>query len=306
MAIVSVHQLRSFEYSEAKGTKGSIDLKGSAEFLAKFDGEVDFNALVNDTSLWPGLGNAMIPRIGDLQFIGGFPFFVTSRKFGYFKGDEQERAARITVEYDNKLEEQDEEKPQDTDAETWKKITVATEQQSVPLTDEGADGTLGGRPARNSAGDPVDGLEENRCLVRLTYTNTQVASPDFASLLAYTNTTNDGPFLGCARRTILCQGFNADYDDKRGVWSISVEWLYDPNEHVVKFYDAGFNEIINGERRAILDVRNNPVSKPVPLDNGVAVSPASLILQPEAYIKTRTAYPYKEKTMSNIFAEGGI
>lgn len=310
MAIVSVHQLRSFEYSESKGSKGSVDMKGSVDLLAKFDGEVDFNVLVNDTTVWAGLGGAPIPQIGDAHTIGGIPFFVTSRKFAYFKGEEQERAAKITIEYDNKREEPqdpDEEKPQDTDAETWKKITITTEQQQVPLTDEGFDGTLGGKPARNSAGDPVDGLEENRCLVKLTYTNTQVANPDFQSLLSYANTTNDAPFLGGARRTVLCLGYNGDYDDKRQLWNISVEWLYDPKGHVVEYYDAGFNELVNNQRRAILDIRNNPVSKPVPLNGaGQAVDPAQLAADPDTYMVKLTAYPYKEKTMANIFAEGGI
>jgi hypothetical protein len=288
-------------------------MKGSVEFLARFDGEVDFNVLVEDQTVWAGLGNRTIPLINDLEFIGGIPFYVTSRKFAYFKGDEQERAAKITIEYDNKREDPqdpDEEKPQDTDAETWKKITITTEQQQVPLTDEGFDGQKGGQPARNSAGDPVDGLTENRCLQKLTYTNTQVANPNFQALLSYVNTTNDGPFLGGARRTVLCQGWNGDYDDKRRLWNISVEFLYDPEQHVVEYYDAGFNEVVNGERRAILDAANNPVSKPVPLSNGVAVGIGVLTAYAPGVnnpnLITLTAYPYKEKTMSNIFDEGGI
>lgn len=309
MAIVSVHQLRSFEYSEAKGSKGSVDMRGSVELLAKFDSEVDFNLLVEDQTVWPTFYNRKIPLINDLEYVGGIPFYVTSRKFSYFKGDEQERAAKITIEYDNKREEPqdpDEEKPQDTDPDTWKKITVTTEQQSAPLSDEGEDGNLGGKPARNSAGDPVDGLTENRCLVKLTYTNSQVPRPNFTQLLAYVNTTNDGNFLGCERRTLLCQGFNADYDDKRQLWSVSVEWLYDPKEHKVEFYDVGFNELVDDQRRAILDIAGNPVSKPVPLQNGSAVAVSLLAANPDDYMFKRTAYPYKEKTMGFIFIEGGI
>jgi hypothetical protein len=314
MAIVSVHQLRSFEYSESKGSKGSVDMKGSVDFIAKFDGEVDFNVLVEDQTVWSSLGNRPIPMINDLELIGGIPFYVTSRKFSYFKGEEQERAAKITIEYDNKREEPqdpDEEKPQDTDAETWKKITITTEQQQVPLTDEGADGKKGGEPAKNSAGDPVDGLTENRCLQKLTYTNTQVRSPNFQSLMSYVNTTNDAPFLGGVPHTVLCQGFNADYDDKRRLWNVSVEFLYDPEWHVVTYWDAGFNEVIDGKRRAILDVAGNPVGKPVPLDGaGKAVS-AQLATAygpgvANANLKKLYAYPYKQKTMANIFAEGGI
>ena len=310
MAIVSVHQLRSFEYSESKGSKGSVDMKGSVELLAKFDGEVDFNLLVEDQTVWPTFYNRKIPLINDLEYVGGIPFYVTSRKFSYFKGDEQERAAKITIEYDNKKEDADEQKPEDTDSETWKKVTITTEQQQVPLTDEGFDGMKGGQPARNSAGDPVDGLTENRCLEKLTYTNTQVANPNFQALLSYVHTTNDGPFLGGARRTVLCQGFNGDYDDKRQLWNISVEFLYDPEQHVVNYYDAGFNEVVNGKRRAILDVAGNPVSKPVPLSNGVAVDISVLTAygpgENNPNLIMLTAYPYKEKTMANIFAEGGI
>jgi hypothetical protein len=314
MAIVSVHQLRSFEYSESKGSKGSVDIKGSVDLLAKFDGEVDFNVLINDTTTWPTFYNRKIPQLNDLELVGGIPFYVTSRKFGYFKGEEQERAAKITIEYDNKREEPqdpDEEKPEGTDAETWKKITVTTEQQQVPLTDEGPDGTAGGEPARNSAGDPVDGLTENRCLAKLTYTNSQVTDPNFAWLLSFTNKTNRFDFLGCTRRTLLCQGFNADYDDKRQLWTISVEWLYDPKQHVVTYYDAGFNEKINGERRAILDVAGNPVSKPVPLDGAGVAVPIALATAygpgvANANLKKLYAYPYKEVDMVDIFAFGGI
>jgi hypothetical protein len=311
MAIVSVHQLRSFEYSESKGSKGSVDMKGSVDFIAKFDGEVDFNVLVEDQTVWSSLGNRPIPMINDLELIGGIPFYVTSRKFSYFKGDEQERAAKITVEYDNKKEDPDPpEEPQDTDAETWKKITITTEQQQIPLTNQGINGEYNAnpKPARNSAGDPVDGLTENRCLLKLTYTNTQVANPNFQALFSYVNTTNDGPFLGGARRTVLCQGYSGDYDDKRQLWNISVEWLYDPKQHVVKYYDAGFNELIGDQRRAILDVANNPVSKPVPLNGlGGAMPPADLAHdRADDYIVTLIAYPYEEKTMSNIFSEGGI
>lgn len=310
MAIVSVHQLRSFEYSESKGSKGSVDMKGSVELLVRCDAEPDFNEIVNDTTTWSTFYNRKIPQINDSELIGGIPFFVSSRKFAYHSGEDQNRAVKVTIEYDNKREEPqdpDEQKPQDTDSETWKKITVTTEQQSCPLTDEGVDGNLGGKPARNSAGDPVDGLEENRCLVKLTYTNTQVPSPNFAQLLEYVNTTNDGDFLGCPRRTILCQGFNADYDDKRQLWNISVEWLYDPKEHKVEFYDVGFNELVGGQRRAILDIAGNPVSKPVPLmSDGTAVSPSQLAANPDDYMFTRFAYPYKEKTMQSIFIDGGI
>jgi hypothetical protein len=90
------------------------------------------------------------------------------------------------------------------------------------------------------------------------------------------------------------------------LWNVSVEWLYDPKEHKVEFYDVGFNELVDNQRRAILDVAGNPVSKPVPLLDGVAVSPAQLASNPDDYMFTRFAYPYKEKAMQDIFIDGGI
>jgi hypothetical protein len=310
MAIIDVRELRSFEYGETLGDKGRITLAGSVDLLALHDSTPDFGALADDSSTWPNLGNQKIPKVGETRLVAGVMFKVKSRKLSYYKGDDADRAIKIAVTYEAQDDESEQPEPEDQETETWKRISISTEQKECPLTDQGENGEYNAapKPATNSAGDPVDGLTENRCLLRLTYTNTKVVSPNIAALTSYVNTTNEVAFLGASRRTMLCVGYNADFDDKVDQWVVSVDWLYDPKGHFVEFHDAGFNEVVGGERRAILDLAGNPVSKPVQLDgSGLAVLP-TLITGPNAkdYIFTRKAYPYEEKVHSNLFTEAGI
>jgi hypothetical protein len=310
MAITDVRELRSFEYSETLGEKGKVTLQGSVELLALHDSVPDFGALAEDSTSWANLSGGSIPQVGDLRLVAGVLFKVKGRKFAFYKGDDADRAVKITLSYEAQKEDTEQPEPDGDDSDTWKRLSVSTELKECPLTDQGENGEFNNAPkaATNSAGDPVDGLTENRCLLRVKYTNTKVANPNISALTGYVNTTNDGDFLGATRRTMLCVGYNADYDDKQSLWTVSVEWLYDPKGHYVEFYDAGFNEIVGGERRAILDARGNPVGKPVQLDgSGLAVLP-SLLTGPNAkdYIFMRKAYPYEEKTHSNMIQEAGI
>lgn len=311
MAITDVRELRSFEFSESLEAKGKVTLQGSVELLALHDSVPDFGALAEDSTSWANLSGGSIPQVGDLRLVAGVLFKVKGRKFAFYKGDDADRAVKITLSYEAQKEDTEQPTPEEEEQESWRRLSVSTEQKECPLDDHGANGEFNNDPkaAKNSAGDPLDGLTENRCLLRYKYTNTKVATPNFNALTSYVNTTNDAPFIGGARRTMLCLGYNADYDDKQSLWTVSVEWLYDPKGHVVTVWDAGFNEIVNGERRAILDQRGNPVSKPVPLD-GAGAAVAIGQLTPPSYAANNMAqltfYPYPEKSHSNIFSEAGI
>lgn len=313
MAITDVRRLRRLKISESKAAKGTIQLTGSEEFLVICDtANPSFSEIAQNTASWPKIGGP-IPQINDAAFFSGFELNVTARQFAYLD-EENEFAVSVVVQYDAKSEEEDGGggDPQGGgsggEAETWKRMSFQTQSATVPLTDEGLDGEKGGVPACNSAGDPVDGLTEDRALVKYTYTNTQVFLPDFAKLLTYVNKTNKSEFLGAPARTVRCMGFSGEYDDKNQLWSISVEFLYDPEEWVVKYFDAGFNEIVDGKRLAILDIQGNPVSKPVPLDgSGKAVDPGVIGTGSLAGDTTQLiAYPYLSVEMGNIFAEAGI
>lgn len=315
MAIHDVRVLRSLKISESKGDKQTIQLSATQQLLFVTDKDEPFNNILEDDSTWTNLGGAKVPQIDDETVVKGVTLFVTSRELAYYQ--DNERAVVMTVRYDAKAPEESEpEQPQDTDAETWQRITVSSQQITKPAVgwpSRGAvppeNGDDEGNGAQNSAGDPVDGLEEDCAMVKLTYTNTQVLNPVFSELQRYTNRCNDGAFLGGADYTVRMVGWNAEYDQKNNVWAVSVEFLYNPDGWQIQYFDAGYNEIVSGERRAILDQVGNPVSKPVPLNGSgqaqtINASPTGDD-KPTAPV-TIELYPYKIADLSALFFNCGI
>lgn len=316
MAISDVRILRSLKVSESKSDKGTVQLSATQDVLFISDTkDPAFNEVLEDTNTWANLGNTKVPQIDDETTVKGVTLYVTSRELSYYK--DNERAVVMSVRYDAKAPEDTEpEKPQGTEPETWKKITVTSQQMTKPaigwptrgaMPAENANGE--GHGAQNSAGDPVDGLEEDCALVKLTYTNTQVRFPAFLALQAYTNRCNNGPFLGGADYTVRMVGWNAEYDQKNNVWSVSVEFLYNPDGWQIQYFDAGYNQIITGERLAILDLAGNPVSKPVPLNGqgqAQTINPSPSGDQKPTAPVTLELYPYKIADFGSFFSECNI
>lgn len=312
--LLDARVLRSLQVTETKGDKGTIQLSATEDLLILSAGkDPSFSDILNDITVWANLGAKRLPQINDATVIKGVPLFVTSRELSYYK--DNERCVVMKVRYDAKAEEQAEPpKPEDVDPETWQRITVTSQQVTKPamgwtqfalIPDENAQNDEG-KGAQNSAGDPVDGLEEEASHVKLTYTNTQVAFPNFRELQRYTNRCNDAQFLGGDRYTVRMAGWNAEYDQKNNVWSVSVEFLYNPDGWQIKFFDAGFNENINGVRQAIVDKAGNPVSKPVPLDgDGKAKALPSGTGQVVEPVE-RELFPYKKANLSALFNNCGI
>jgi hypothetical protein len=305
MALVDARLLRSLELSETKGDKQTKQHSATQKFLIIADAkDPSFGEILNDKSSWLNLGNRPLPQIDDEVVEGGLTFVVNGRELSHFK--DNERAVVMSVRYDAKPEGEGLPEPQGIEPTTWQRITIQTQGVTKPalgwsdLNDVPAFSNAGQLPARNSAGDPVDGLEEEAALVRLTYTNTQVLSPRFDQLLRYTNTCNNGEFLGGPEYSVRMSGWNGEYDQKNNVWTISIEFLYKPDLWEIQYFDAGFNEVVDGERKAILDQAGNPVGQPVPLDgNGAALPIGS-----EPY--TRYLYPYPKVNMAQIFTDCGI
>ena len=320
MAITDVRILRSLKISESKSDKGTIQLSATQDLLFIADSkDPAFNEILQDANVWPNLGNTTVPQIDDETTVKGVTLYVTSRELSYYK--DNERAVVMTIRYDAKAPEDGAtEQPQGTDAETWQKITATSQQITKPAIGWPSRGAMPpeggndeGRGAQNSAGDPVDGLEEDCAMVKLTYTNTQVTNPNFRNLQYYTNRCNNGEFLGGSDYTVRVVGWNAEYDQKNNVWSVSVEFLYNPDGWQIQYFDAGYNEVVyvNGEskRRAILDQRGNPVSKPVPLDGGGRAQDINALAPSDstpAVAVTRELYPYKIADLSALFANCGI
>jgi hypothetical protein len=266
MAIRTVRQLRSFQFNETKSEKGSIQYAGSVELLIICDAAPDFGAIKNDTSTWPEFYNRKIPQVNDKENVGGIEFYVTGRDFEYYD-DENEFCVKATIQYDSKPD-ADSDEPGKTDEErTWLKISMQSLQERRPASESNQENPNDPiKPPLNSAGDPVDGLEEDTALLRLTFTNSNATAPDFLALFSYLNTCNQTAFLGAAPYTLRVTGYGADFDQKNQVWSVSVEWTYNPSDWKIRYYDVGYHEIVNGERLAIMDKSGNPVSKPVPLN----------------------------------------
>ena len=317
MAIIDVRILRSIKISETKLDKQGIALSATQDLL--FIGDTKdppFNDVLTNEDTWPNLGNVKVPQIDDYTVVKGVQMYVTSREVSYYK--DNERAVVMTVKYDATPEEPEEpEEPESTDPETWQRITVTSQQMTKPAVGWPSIGAIPpelgnddeGNGAQNSAGDPVDGLEEDCAMVKLVYTNTQVVTPVFSELQRYTNRCNDAEFLGGAMYTVRMLGWSAEYDQKINVWSVSVEFLYNPDGWQIQYFDAGFNEIIGGDRRAILDKVGNPVSKPVPLNGGgqaqtINASPTGDDKPTEPVMLE--LYPYKIADMQALFFNCGI
>jgi hypothetical protein len=305
MAIIDARQLRSLQMSESKSDKGTIQHSATEDFLLIADSkDPSFADILDNRTTYANLSGSRLPRIDDEITASGITFVVNSRELSHYK--DNERAVVMKVRYDAKPEGPGLPEPQLIEPTTWQRITIQTQSVTKPavgwsnLADVPAFSNAGQLPARNSAGDPVDGLEEESALVRLTYTNTQVLIPRFDQLLRYTNTCNDGAFLGGPEYSVRMTGWNGEFDQKNNVWTISIEFLYKPDLWEIQYFDAGLNEVVSGDRKAILDKAGNPVGQPVPLDgNG-----GQLPIGEEPLV--RYLYPYQKVNMSQIFSDCGI
>lgn len=302
--------------SESKSDKGTIQVSATQELLIVSDTkDPPFNEILANTATWTNLNNAPLPQIDDETVVNGVTLNVTSRALSYYK--DNERAVVMEVRYDAKDQQDgDSEQPQGTEPETWQKITVTSQQITKPAVGWPTFGAIPGEAAagegsgaQNSAGDPVDGLEEEASMIKLTYTNTQVLNPNFAELNRYTNRCNSEAFLGAQTYQVRMIGWNAEYDQKNNVWSVSVEFMYAPDGWQIKYFDAGYNEIIDGNRVAIVDKAGNPVSKPVPLNGqgqAQTINPSPTGDQKPTEPVELEMYPYKIADMSSLFANCGI
>lgn len=307
MALVDVVVKADDQLEYAQGDKGRIKVTGKRTYWAltsdKFE---NYSVVSTDSASWPKIGNRSLERVGDIVNWGGVDAVVKSRQFAYVKDNERLIQIDVTYEGWEPDEEEEEDRPEE-DESTWLRITISSSQISKPAADED------GRSFCNSAGDPVDGLEAEAALMILTYTNEAAVDPRFKSFYKYLNTCNDDEYLGCEPYTLRCTGISAEYDQAKQAWRVSVEFTHNPDGWEIVYYDAGFNEIEDGKRRAILDDRGNPVSQPVPLDGqGKALTPTAGTLVSQAtdnqYFKagdavTLKARPYKEEDFRNLFTD---
>lgn len=299
MAIVDVRQLRSFKFSESRQDNGTIQYTGSVELLVVSDTkDPSFAAIKDDTQTWPNFFNRRIPQIGDEEPMGDISLYVTGREFQYYK--DNDRSVVVSVKYENKPQDP-EDPPKPEEPEFFQRFTFQTVQTTQPASESipaDADNPL--KPPVNSALDPVDGLTEECALIRGTYTNGRVLAPDFATLWTYANKINQVEFLNAPKWTVRVTGIGADFDPKTQTWSVNVEFTYKPDTWQIRYYDVGYNEVANGQRKAILDKSGNPVSKPVALNNdGTAKAPGE---RPDVL----KILPYEQADLNAMFSACNI
>lgn len=316
MAMTDARVLRSLRVSEQKGDKGSIQRSATEQYLLLFDQKnPSFQEALDDSTTWGNLGDKKLPQIDDEIIVSGTTLYCNSRELSAY--EDNERALVMSVRYDAKDAEAGGEGDPGTDPEAWQRIQIQSVDVEKPARGwRGLDATIDAKresekPAINSAGDPVDGLQEQCSMLRFTYTNTIARNPNFSALHGYVNKCNvfQMKILGIfmSYYTVRCTGFNASYDQKNNTWSVTVELLYNPDGWELRFYDAGFNEIIDGNRVAILDKRGNPVSSPVGL-NGQGRAAATFPIEDEEFLgpAMRVLYPYISTELANIFTDAGI
>lgn len=308
MAIVDARILRKLTLSETL-EKQSTKLAGEQTIIVISDTRNPlFSAILADTQAYTNLGGVALPRVGDEVTVNGTQLVVTARKLSWH--DDSDRVVAMSVSYAGVEPPEGEEPPEpdNTSEPTWRRISARTQAITMPARGwttqaDAAAANTEEKPPRNAAGDPVEGIEENVNCVALTYTNPGVVSPNFENLNAYSNTCNNTQFLGAVPYTVCCQGWSGEFDEKTQKWSISIEFLFNPKGWYVEYINAGFNELVGGERQAIVDKKGNPVSTPVPLDANGAALPAGFA---DGDLVTLDLYPYEAKELGNIFIDCNV
>jgi hypothetical protein len=306
MGILDVRRIRKVALTETTTAAGVRSYTGSEELLVILDDPLTtFEEIANSSAAWPNIGG-VIPQLGSATLYSGTLLNVTSRKFSY-PDEDNDRIIGLTINYESR-EQEDEDNEEPKPPDSFLNMSVSSVVSTIPASgwykrdlvpqyDESEEGY----PALNSADDPVDGLTEEVSMVKFSYTNTICADPNFEALLSYANTCNDGTFLGGPDYTVKFNGYSAEYDQKNGSWSVSVEFLYNPKGWFIEYYDVGYNKKEGVfDRVAITDKVGNPVSKPVALnDDGtekaVGVAPSK-----------RKLYPYKVAKFDDIFSDCNI
>lgn len=315
MQIQDARVLRSLKLTEQQGEKRSTQYTATEDYLLIFDTRnPSFQMALDDDTTWPNLGDKKLPQLDDQVVISGVTLYCNSRELSAYQ--DNDRSLVMSVRYASR-EDGDEGEP-GNDPEAWQRVEVQTVSVTKPARGwrslgNSKDAPVSSQsPAVNSASDPVDGLEEESSMLRLTYTNANAANPHFPALHSYVNKCNFGVFsilgIGCTAYTVRCVGFNASYDQKNNTWSVTVEMLYNPDGWEIRFYDAGFNEVRDGKRIAILDDRGNPISSPVPLNGqGEAISPPRVSSESSEAaadgLFMRTLYPYISTDLNNIWTD---
>ena len=151
----------------------------------------------------------------------------------------------------------------------------------------------------NTAGDPLEGMEMEKAEWRISISgNRSVFNKSMAA--NYLNTINSDTYSGLEPGTVKCQGISGSRKielvngSKLVYWEVNVELAHRGENWRLKTWDVGFNEIVDGERKKILDAAKKEVSQPVALHEGEQKAAGE---EPDML----TFKIYKEKAFTGIF-----
>lgn len=172
-------------------------------------------------------------------------------------------------------------KPQERHKFPWQrqdKFSYDGSLASVPCFVHYNDGNNNPKLIVNSAGDPLEGLSKEQAEWTVAIRgNRQTFNK--AQARQYLNAVNSDTYEDCPPGTVKCQRLAGEQEieqvDGEEVlyWSVNTVLAYREEGWPIQTWDVGFNEIVGGQRKKILDAAGEPVSQPVALSNGVKKSP---------------------------------
>lgn len=174
-------------------------------------------------------------------------------------------------------------KPEDRQPLPWQradKFVFSGSTTSGPAVVHYNDGFNSPKFILNSAGDPLEGAEKEYSEWRIQI-NGNRQSFNYAMAMQYVNAVNSDSWCGAPPGTLKCQSISGSREVEQvnnaevPYWQVSLELAYRVEGWTLKLWDVGYNEIVSGERKKILDKLNEPVSEPVALSNGSAKTPGS-------------------------------
>lgn len=193
-------------------------------------------------------------------------------------------------------------KPEERHAMPWDREALFTFSGSVstaPAIVHYNDGPTNPKLICNTAGDPLEGAEREQAAWQISISK-NYQTFDYSKAMNYLNAVNSDSWSGAAAGTVKCQGISGQKQVEQvngnevTYWSVEMTLAYRPEGWALKLWDVGYNQIVNGERRKILDKLNEPVSEPAALSNGIAKSPGN---PPDML----TFKVYRELSFSGVF-----
>lgn len=156
-------------------------------------------------------------------------------------------------------------------------------------------------PVENTAGVPFADVQVEQARYTLTLARSYADMSFLALLATNTNTVNKEAWAGCDPRTWLCKGgrwdraLQTEGGSQLKYYRVTWEFEYRPDQWILPLLSTGYQELVGGSLRPIVDDAGEPVSEPRALDQYGAAEPHG---NPPHVL---TFYPHKEIDFTAAF-----